>query len=65
MGDDSRMGLEWWNGENVDDRSRTYLIHCVMKIMDLLVSYNWMSDISTQLLLEQHTNEQPLEILPK
>jgi hypothetical protein len=65
MGDDSRMGPEWWNSKNVDDMSRTYLIHCVTKIMDLLVSYYWMSDLSTQLHLEQHTNEQPLEILPK
>ena len=65
MGDDSRMGPEWWNGKNVDDRSRTYLIHCVMKIMDLLVSYYWMSDISTQLLLDKYDNEQPLERLLK
>jgi hypothetical protein len=31
----------------------------------LLVNYYWMSDISTQLLLDEYDNEQPLERLLK
>jgi len=52
MGDDIRMDSAWWNGENVDDRSCTDPIEWSMQFTRcLLVSYYWMSDISTQLLL--------------
>jgi len=63
MGDDIRMDSAWWKGKNVDDRSRTNPIEWSMQFTRGLLSYYWMSDISTQLLLDKYDNEQPLERL--
>jgi hypothetical protein len=69
MGDDIRTDLVWLNGENEDDRSRTYLATSLIVICiswDLLLYYSvQVRYVVGQLLLEQFNNEQPLRYLPK